>query len=282
LFRRKWREIFKSGRTAFCTTPNFGPLTTSLKADAAWEVKYPDDKYPAWQDYADECETLLSFAQIHGVLDRFRPRLCDKPSKRDEALAELRVEYFLESSGFPIVDFEPKDAGNRTLECSIALGQGQNGLVEVKSPGWESELTDQEIKAGRQKQPKYQHLQGRAAGPVPIIQRAVNKALPKFTGKAPTILFIADDCFMHVGEWGHGPLQMALTQNSITYGPGLFNLLEYATIGAVCLFWDLAIAGKPGIQYNTTSLVNPNAAPSAKIPDHLFQVLQRAPVYANV
>lgn len=191
------------------------------------------------------------------------------------------MEYFLESSGFPVVDFEPKDAGNRTLECSIGLGRGQNGLVEVKSPGWESELTDREIKAGRQKQPKYQHFQGRAAGPVPIIQRAVNKALPKFTGKAPTTLFIADDCFMHVGEWGYGPLQMALTRNSIAYGPGLFNLPEYATIGAVCLFWDLAIASKPGIQYSTTCLVNPNAMPSAKIPGHLFKVLQRAPVYTK-
>jgi hypothetical protein len=262
--------------TAFNLTVRLASLTARLKADAPW-----DDEYPAWQEYADECESLLTFAQNHGVLDRFWPRLRAKKQQRDEALNELRVAYFLDSIGYPVVEWEPKDADNYTLEFAVSLGDSGSALVEVKSPGWESELSERERNAGRKELPKYLPLEPRAAGPIEVIRRTLEKARPKFTGRAPTILFISDDCFVDLGEWGWGPIQMALLQDSVAYGPGLFHSRDYAAIGAVCLFWNKAPLGQEGIQFNTTCAANPNAMATARVPEHLLKALRRRPRYAG-
>jgi hypothetical protein len=140
---------------------------------------------------------------------------------------------------------------------ALALGQGRNAFIEVT------------------KLPKHIQLEGRAAGPIDIIRRTVKKALPKFSGRGPSIVFITDDCFVNLGEWGWGPPQMALLQNSSAYGPGLFHLPDYATIGAVCLFWEKAQAGQNGIEYNIICAANPNAMCSAKIPEQLLNALHR-------
>jgi hypothetical protein len=47
-------------------------------------------------------------------------------------------------------------------------------------------------------------LEARAADPVGVIRRTVEKARPKFTGSTPSLLVIADDCFVNLGEWGMG------------------------------------------------------------------------------
>jgi hypothetical protein len=79
---------------AFNLIATLAPLTSRLKADAAWHVKYPHDQYPACQEYADECEVLLTFVQKHAAMARFWLRLCAQPALRDETLNELRVAYF--------------------------------------------------------------------------------------------------------------------------------------------------------------------------------------------
>ena len=221
----------------------FGPLTARLVHQARW-----GDLYPAWQFYADECERLLAFLRAHGELDRFWPRLCSREHQRDEALNEIRVAYFLESAGFPIVSWELTDAPPYNVEFAVFLGHARSALVEVKSPGWEAELSKQEQQQGRTRQEKYIDMEGRAAGPVEVIRRTVTKALPKFTGTAPSLIVVSDDCFVNLGEWGWGPPTMALTQRSIAYGPGLFHDPAYATIGGVCLFW-LSRVNETGVQY---------------------------------
>jgi hypothetical protein len=47
-------------------------------------------------------------------------------------------------------------------EYLIDTPEGQHVFVEVKSPGWEGELSDEERTAGRAKQPKYQQEEGGA------------------------------------------------------------------------------------------------------------------------
>jgi len=236
---------------------NCGPLTVSLKSEASW------NDYPAWQDYADECESLLEFIRTRGALDRFWPRLCSKSQQRDETLNEIRVARHLEDAGYPVVDWnEPVDAPGYSVEFAVSLGQSPNGFVEVKSPGWEAELSDAERRQGRSRLPKYIGSRGGAAGPVQVIRRAVEKARPKFSGNAPSVVVVSDDCFLNLGEWGWGPLQMALSQRSIGWGDGLFHESKYANVGAVCLFWVASYWGR-SLEYKSLCMTNPNAARAA-------------------
>ena len=115
-----------------------GPLTSRLLNEAKWKGQ---DKYPAWQSYADECEMLLDFAKQKDQWDRFWSKLTAGDTRqRDSALNELRVAYHLEDNSFSIVDWEP--VGNQAMEGEFLI-QGTSGtqtFVEVKSPGWQGEL----------------------------------------------------------------------------------------------------------------------------------------------
>ena len=66
---------------------NFGPLASSLLSPLPWK-----DDYPSSQEWADELERLLSFADSQGQLKAFIPRIgTELANQRDEALNELRV-----------------------------------------------------------------------------------------------------------------------------------------------------------------------------------------------
>ncbi|HVA64737.1 MAG TPA: hypothetical protein VNF74_13510 [Terriglobales bacterium] len=98
----------------------------------------------------------------------------------------------------------------------------------------------------------------------------MKKALPKFTGRLPSLVVIADDCFVNLGKWGCGPLQRALTRKS----HGLFHCSKFRVIGAVALFW---IERTDPVEYALASIANPNAAPTAVLPLELLDVLKTKP-----
>jgi hypothetical protein len=248
--------------------PDLGRMTTRLKRAAAWK-----DVYPAWQVYADECEQLLQFLEQSGQLERFWARLAAKKQQRDEALNEIRVAFLLHQMGYPITSWEPTDSPPNTVEFAVCLTSGTTVYVEVKSPGWESELTSEEQLAGRVHLDKYQDGEGRAAGPIPVIRKTVEKARPKFSGRKPSIIFITDDCFVALGNWGWGPLTMALTGSSLGWGKGLFHRPEYNTIGGVCLFWLGRVSDKTGMEWRLRCLANPNALPGAVLPSEFVAQL---------
>ena len=152
------------------------------------------------------------------------------------------------------------------------MGSGNLAFVEVKSPGWDSELAKDERDQGRKRKPKYLGIEARTGRPIQMIQRTVEKARPEFSGRSPSLLVIADDCFVNLGNWGWGPLQMALTQNSIAWGPGLFNRIGYEKIGGVSLFW----LGND-IRYRSICFKNPNALPSAALPPGMAANLTTEP-----
>jgi len=258
---------------AFFNIPTLGPLTALLKSEASWR-----DEFPAWQAYSDECEMLLTFAKDHGALELFWPRLRAKQQQRDEAVNEIRVAYFLGSVGYPIIEWEPVDVGERKLEYTVAIPEPM--LVEVKSPGWEAELSEEQRASGRASEAKYREnvFDGGPAGPVQVIRRAAEKALPKFGGKRPSLVVISDDCFVNLAEWGWGPLTMALTQNVVGgYGPGVFLQPEYSTIGAMCLFQTVYYADRTEIEYHALCVANPNAKPSAIVPEEVVKRLTIKP-----
>lgn len=173
-----------------------------------------------------------------------------------------------------MVAWESQDAPGYTVDFVVSDGATRGAFVEVKSPGWESELTEVERRQGRAKRPKYStNLHGRPAKPIEVIRRTLHKACPKFSGKAPSILIISDDCFINLGDFGYGPLQMALLQKSIAYGDGLFHKPEYSSIGAVCLFWWILDLQKYRIEYNSICMANPNATSKAAAPSEMVALL---------
>jgi hypothetical protein len=251
---------------------NLGPLTRHLVRASNW-----DDIYPAWQGWANECERLLAFVEACGQLQRFWPRLTAKKQQRDEALNELRVAHFLSGFGYPILGWEVTDAAPLNVEFEIGLGAGSTAFVEVKSPGWEGELGEAERKSGRAKQEKHVNLEARAADPVGIIRRTVEKARPKFTGSIPSLLVIADDCFVNLGDWGWGPLKLALTSKTIGYGDGLFQEIPYSVLGGVSLF-RVSGVNERYVKYSSLCLPNQNAMSLAVLPNELVSHLSTVPI----
>ena len=249
--------------------PVLGPLTRALKSEAKWT-----DSYPAWPSYADECEQLLRFLDEKGQLNRFLPRLRSKKQQRDEALNEIRIAYFFTANGFPVVRWEPCDAPPKDVEFEISTGT-ETVYVEVKSPGWESELSDWEKREGRAKEEKYRdEIEGRCVSPEEVIRRTVEKALPKFSGTVPSLVAITDDCFVSLGDWGPIPLEMALTESSVAFGKGLFHDPKYSTVGGVFCFW--VSAASAAVKFRFLFLQNPNALPTAALPPNLMQLLSPA------
>ena len=81
-------------------------------------------------------------------------------------------------------------------EYLIQGPSGKNTFVEVKSPGWEGELSDEERKGGRLRQEKYLAFEGRPVAPWKAIQFAADKAYKKFATDIPNLLIVADDLFL--------------------------------------------------------------------------------------
>jgi hypothetical protein len=211
-------------------------LSGRLLREARWAGK---DRYPTSPQYSAELEGLLGFLQAHNRLDSFWSRLTSpRPQERDDALQEIRVARFLTSNGFPVVQWEPQGNGNLIGEFSVQAFPSPPVFVELKSPGWEGQLSQERRDAGRAKQEKYQDLEGGADDPWRGIRRSVRKAYPKFLPSQPNLLVIADDRFVPLATWGDLPVQQALFQTStILEGEaGYFTTRDFENLGGVALF----------------------------------------------
>ena len=104
--------------------------------------------FPAHQEWADETEKVLAFLESQGVLDSMMSRLTARESERDGALAEARTGFFFSRNGFRIVEWEPEAVMGRPGDLEIQWRDTPTIFVEVKGPGWEGELSDEEIRAG--------------------------------------------------------------------------------------------------------------------------------------
>jgi hypothetical protein len=242
---------------------SLGQLTAKVCAAARWRGQ---DEFPAWQVWADEVEELLRFAVSAGQFDRFFSRLTASRTQRDEALEELRVALFFYKNGFPITAWEPPGAGGTVEEFCLGTPGSPDTFVEVKSPGWESELSAQEIAAGRPKQEKHRHIEGRAVAPWQSVRAAIRKAYPKFTATGPNLLVIADDLFVNLTEWGDLPANMALYANHTRLDgeAGCFAGSAFENLGGLGLF-----CAKPmdsGVQYVFRLYDNPKALRTVELP----------------
>src|SRR5207245_2834960 len=129
--------------------PSRHPLLAKMAQGARWRGQ---DAFPGAPHAADAIEEWLRFIERHGRLDAYLPRLRDRAAQRDEAMAEVQAAYFLEKRcRLPVVGWEPIGSKG-TGEFVVAVPETTATIaVEVKAPGWESEVTDNK----RRKAPKY-------------------------------------------------------------------------------------------------------------------------------
>lgn len=252
-----------------------GPIARRLICPDRWT-----DQYPAWPAWAKELDELLLFAEEQGRLADFVPRIEGRNTQRHAALNELRTAYWFHHNGFPIVQWEPLGLTTRVGEFLVGTAEG-NVFAEVKSPGWESELSDEQLHAGRAKLPKYIEGEGGGAfGNWQAVQRclASAKTYPKFDPKQPNLLIIADNLRVSLHD-SLRHVEIALYAEHKGYGEfGYFTSSRFENLGGVGVFdaSSPAFSGSDGIHYAFQIFDNPHVLPSAKLPNSILKFKSRA------
>lgn len=252
------------------TNLKFGPLTSKLLVPFPWK-----DGFPSWQEWADELEHLLSFADAQGRVDDFLPRLrTERHTQRDAALNELRVALFFDRNGFPISVWEPPGLAGKVGEFSIRAPEGCTVFTEVKSRGWESELSDEERRAGRTRLPKYLEGDG---GPFANWEKmreciASEKTYPKFAPTQPNLLVIADNFFVNLLH-AEQQIEIALYDLRGKYGGeiGYFASSVYNNLGGVAAFLA-ECGGGAAVEYHIKAYGNPFALGQTKLPHSILSL----------
>jgi hypothetical protein len=241
-------------------TVTLGPLGSSVADGSSW---LGADEFPSSQSWADELERVLAFAHSRGGFERCLGDLRGSASQRDSALAELRVAFFLDRNGFRLVDWKPRGAGVKEGECSVACPSGHDIFVEVKSPGWESELQQAERLSGRTRLPKYINAEARFIDSAAAIRFAVTKAYPKFAANRKNLLVIADDLFVGFEHRPDFAADRALYARHVEpEKKGYFTDSTYERLGGVGIFWVCKTEGGP-VGYDMRLFINSHAASSA-------------------
>jgi len=231
--RRRQAEL-EAREPGVPTNVSLGPLASTVINNAKWNNQ---DKYPSFQDYADEFETLLLFAQDQGVHQLYFSKLVATTRQRDAALDELRVALHFDRNGFPILKWNPVGLPPKEGEYLISTPSATNVFVEVKSPTWQSELTQQRIDAGRTHEPKYQFCEGGAFALWLNIQYAIDKAYDKFSPALPNLLVIpGDGTFVSMRHGIHSHAHEALYIDREPYN-GRFTTPAFQNLGGIAIFW---------------------------------------------
>lgn len=168
-----------------------GPLTAAVLDRAVWREK---SVFPAHQEWADEAERVLSFLESHAVLETLMSRLTAR--EWEGAFAEARAAFFFHRNGFRVIKWEPEAVPGRPGDFEIQWRDTPAIFVEVKGPGWEGELCDDEIRSDRQHEAEHIHLEGRSLDPFGPVLYAIDKALPKFASDRINLLVVVDDLFI--------------------------------------------------------------------------------------
>ena len=228
-----------------------------------------DDAFPSTTEFRDEVESWLAFAKDAGQLERLTPRLRASRQQRDETLAEICAAYVMNRLlRFPIVGWEIKTANNRDVEFLVRVGT-VDLYCEVKSPGWEGELSKSEQTGDRKKQPKYQNAEVRSVARWKSIRHAIKKSVPKFLGSKCNLVITVDDLFVSVLEAPPNNIDIALFEKQGLYEgeKGYFADDEYASVGGVLM---MGYRIRSEVEYRWEFVANPNANhPLPPIPPRL-------------
>ena len=240
-----------------------GPLISAVMDGARWRGQ---NAFPSSQVWSDEVERVFAFAVARGQFGKYLPRLRGRWKEFGSALAELRVAFYLDRNQFRVTAWEPTGASGVKGEGEFLVTgpSGSPTFVEVKSPGWEGELSAEEIMLGRKSQPKHLYCEARAVGPWERVQFEVQKAYKKFKHDTPNLLVIADDLFVSLEYGTDLQMGMALYEKR---NNGCFADSKYENLGAVGAFWPVGDGRE--VWYEMKLYINANALKSSAIPEDM-------------
>lgn len=192
-----------------------------------------------------ETNKWLSFLKDKNQLNRYLPRLTKvNKAMRDETLAEIASAYVIEKLlGYTIVNWEEKTVCDYDVDFVIKEDTDKI-YCEVKSPGWESELTKKELKKGdqgRRGKPKYLPSEFRAIAPWKNIRQVIKKAYPKFLPNSKNLIIVKDDLYVSILDFPtKTPIDIALYEETGQYNneKGYFENSDYENVGGI-LFIDI-------------------------------------------
>lgn len=248
------------------------PLSDLIFENARWRGR---DAFPSTDEWKWMIEEYLSFLQKHNQLERYKPRLNDNPQIRDETIAEIQAAYFVETFGeYPIIAWEPPGASGQVLEFRIKAQEAEVDC-EVKSPGWEREVIEEEgHDSPRLKLEKHINGDVKFTGPWLDIRNTVKKAYPKFKEHHPSLLIINDDIRISPILVPHEidiALFCAKPKQGVGSGylaeDGCFVGNEFQNLGGV-LFIQVDLFAE-GFKYRSRLARNPNALSSCALPESL-------------
>ena len=216
-----------------------------------------------------EIDKWLVFIENKGELKRFIPRLTKVDNnKRDEALAEISSAYLLENElNFVVTGWEMPTKNNKNVDFVIEEKVNEI-FCEVKSPGWEGELSKKEIMEGRKDQRKYIPSECRFFGHWKNIRYAIKKAYPKFLSNCKNLVIIQDDLFVSILDFPtKTPIAIALYEETGQYNneKGYFANSDYENVGGI-LFIDINPTNSK--KYKIKFFPNENSKMPFIIPDY--------------
>lgn len=238
-----------------------GPVARKLINPDRWAGGYPGPP-----SYVRELDALLHFANQNGYLERFVPNLESKDRQRDKFLNELRLAYLFRSLGFDISKWDPPGANGKTGEFMLNWPNEPAVFVEIKSRGWESELTPAQLDAGLAKLSKYDVWKGGAVGNWQAVHECIasEKTYPKFLPTQPNLLIMADDLNVSLHD-SLFQVRDALFGEECFYGEdGYFKTKRFENIGGLGIF--NFVSRSRGVEYEFIVFANPNALPATQLP----------------
>ena len=193
-------------------------------------------KNEAWKK---EIEKWLIYIKEKGELDRFKPRLQKMDYRKiKETLAEISSAYLLEEIlNYKVTDWEVDTANNSNVEFTIKK-DSKDIYCEVKSPSWQSELSDEEKVGKRKKQGKYINNEVRFFGHWRNIRYAIKKAYPKFLKDCYNLVILQDDLIVPILNFPTDiQIKIALYEDTGLYDKeiGCFASKDYENVGGVFL-----------------------------------------------
>jgi hypothetical protein len=240
-----------------------GPVARKLINPDAWTGGYPGP--PA---YVRELDALLHFANQNGYHGRFVPNFEARDRQRDKALNELRLAYLFRSVGYGISQWDPPGANGKVGEFMLSSSGESSVFVEIKSPGWESELSQAQIDAGLAKLSKFDVWRGGAVGNWQAVHRCISseKTYPKFLPTQPNLLIMSDDLNVSLHD-SLFHVEAALFGEKRFYGEdGYFTTNRFENIGGLGIFNAFSRAPSRGMEYEFIVFENPNALPATRLP----------------
>ena len=227
-----------------------------------------DIKNVSWKN---EIEKWLLYINNKGELNRFLSRLTKMDSRKiNEVLAEISSAYLLNNElNFVVTGWEVPTKNNKNVDFVIK-GKSDEIFCEVKSPGWEGELSKKELMGGRKDQPKYKHLGWRSFAHWKNIRYAIKKAYPKFLSNCKNLLIIQDDLFVSILDFPTDTqIEIALFEEQAVYNneKGVFVGNDYENVGGVLLI-NINPTSRNKV-YKYKFFANPNALKPYNLNDNV-------------